>query len=66
MNAVNSGNVVPMRDFRRLIDDLWGAIDPDEPIFCECTGAWECVDCSLSARAEDVAPATAQAATTAA
>jgi len=55
-----------MRDFRRLIDDLWGAIDPDEPMFCECTGAWECVDCSLSARAEDVAPATVQAAPTAA
>jgi hypothetical protein len=38
-----------MRDFRRLIDDLWGAFDPDEPLFCECSDNWECPDCSLAA-----------------
>ena len=55
-----------MRDFRRFIDDLWGAIDPDEPIFCECTGAWECVDCSLATRVEPAAPAVTPASMTAA
>jgi hypothetical protein len=41
-----------MPDFRRLIDDLWGAIDPDEPMLCECTNAWQCADCSLTASVE--------------
>lgn len=44
-----------MPDFRRLLDDLWGAFDPDEPLFCECGPDWECPDCALAA---PVGPAT--------
>ena len=37
-----------MPDFRRLIEDLWGLLDPDEPMLCECTSAWQCSDCALA------------------
>jgi hypothetical protein len=39
----------PFAAARAALDALWSAIDPDEPLFCECRGAWTCADCQLSA-----------------
>jgi hypothetical protein len=51
-----------MPALRRLIEDVWRAIDPDEPLFCDCSGTWECPDCSLAA---GLAPAVPQGTTSA-
>jgi hypothetical protein len=57
------GALSGMPDFRRLIDELWGAVDPDEPMLCECTGAWQCPDCLLAAPVEGFTTATLEQAT---
>lgn len=47
-----------MNVFQRLgsaLDGLWAAIDPDEPVFCDCTSARFCTDCTLTGPVEPAA-----------
>lgn len=38
----------PIALLERAVDALWAMVDPDEPLFCECTAGDGCVDCSLA------------------
>lgn len=45
-----------MSPFQRLgsaLDALWSALDPDEPLLCDCRNNLICPDCSLSVHIED-------------
>lgn len=46
----------PLQRLGGVFESLWSAIDPDEPVFCECQGAFTCPDCSLAVHPEQ-APA---------
>lgn len=39
----------PLDRVGAVLDALWSAIDPDEPVLCDCAGAFTCPDCSLGA-----------------
>jgi hypothetical protein len=33
---------------------LWGLLDADQPLFCDCTATQTCVDCSLLGPVDDL------------
>jgi len=37
------------------LDAVWAAIDPDEPVLCDCRGGYTCSDCALAAPIDTVA-----------
>ncbi len=44
----------PLRVVGRALESLWSAIDPDEPMFCECEPMAACADCALAAPVEPI------------
>jgi hypothetical protein len=43
--------------FQRLghaLESLWSAVDPDEPLFCDCQATTLCADCALAAPVEPI------------
>jgi hypothetical protein len=46
--------VNPFRRLGEVLDSLWSALDPDEPLLCDCQPSTVCADCALAAPVEPV------------
>ncbi len=44
----------PLHRVGRALESLWSAIDPDEPLFCECQPSMACADCALASPVDPV------------